>query len=1242
MTRPGIGGRLAVALGVLLQVAACATAGSAGLRPIGASGDAREGLDAWLLRGDQAAAGRALRVAVDGDPRDPWAHLGLAMLARRSLDASAELAHLLEVVRAAPGEAVGLVAVERLAELARIGPEVDRAIEEGLAPLAISGRLQGVVAFRARVARIAAAEVSGNVAAVAQLRQEYGVVTEWTVVGPVSPVPTLDFDADLGPDLPAQAPAVPGGPPNPARRIPTPDGLLAIAGEEASGLHLLASDAHLARGGSYLLMLWTRGSARVQLDGAIVAERRAFAGFPPATQLFELELSEGRHRLVVRFAPDADPGAIAVGLARADGAPSDATWTAPAPGALPAPAVAAAPARPFSPRQLASALEVGGGKVAGRLLAARAILRLDREGAKALLAEAAELAPRAAPVHATLADALSDDPTLDAQVGRARGEAELRRALEQDPGDAETRLALSALLRTSDRAADAESALADLPAAAVERPAALVERAAVSVARGAPERADALAAMAAAAGSCDARLQLYESAQAREVVAQVDALARALVVCRNGRERLIRHLEKRGDWAAALEVAAPLARMRPADLDVGLARAGLLASSGDVAAAQRELDGLAALWPTSARLWKRIGALRELAGERSGARAARERALSIDGADLELRRALALEEGREPLDDLREDGPTAIQAYEGARGPRDTSTALVLDAAAEEFHPGGAVTDRIHQIIHVLDQRGVERYGEMALPPGAQILTLRTRKPDGRTFEPDGGEGKGSISLSGLEPGDYVEVEYLRSSRGALDGHAADPFFFQDVGERLERSTYAVVAPADLGLAVDAHGMEPPPLARDGDRLTLRVLRTDVPGLVAEPGAPRAPETLPWVQVGYGADRTVLHRRMAEAAAPRTRVTLEIATLAKSIREAAGEGADAEALARAAWAVVAARVSGSRGSLVDDASEVLSRGRGSRATLMKALLGALGIEAHIALARPFDADPRPYRFPRHALYRETLLRIRLPGRDLWIDPDQRDAPFGSLPSDALDAEALILPAPGEPLEIARTPAAATVPSGRRSAVRIVLEADGSASVEGTDTYRGSSAGFVRGALEQFDAAARRRIFEQSVAGTFRGGTLEDLELEGMADREAELTIAYRARVPAFARRDGDGLVVEAPILPARLRESFVRMAARKLPLLVTSQDPIVQRIELVTPSTLAAVAAPDLRLEERWGRYERRERIEGGALVREETIALARGRIAPSDYPDFARFVMSIDAAEDAPIRLDARAARGP
>ena len=66
---------------------------------------------------------------------------------------------------------------------------------------------------------------------------------------------------------------------------------------------------------------------------------------------------------------------------------------------------------------------------------------------------------------------------------------------------------------------------------------------------------------------------------------------------------------------------------RPASIDAALMRAGIQVASGELGGALREIEPLLSFWPRSARLWKKVASLKELAGDRAGARAARERAV---------------------------------------------------------------------------------------------------------------------------------------------------------------------------------------------------------------------------------------------------------------------------------------------------------------------------------------------------------------------------------------------------------------------------------------------------------------------------------------------------------------------------------------------------------------------------------------------------------------------------------------
>jgi tetratricopeptide (TPR) repeat protein len=1214
--------------------AVAALAGCAGARRAGRSGS---GLELLLAQSEASGAQARVDQTLARAPRDREARIAAALLARRALDPAVEARHLAALAAAEPNGPLGLVALRRLGELTDESPALARQVDGAVEALQRSLPLAGLAAYRARVARISAAEVLGEHARAAALRRENGAVSTWTLAGPFALRRHVDFERGFPPDegtLPASVPGPLGLPPRPARTLPAPDGSVSLEGEPRDGeVFFLAADVSLAKGGRYLVALGTGMSASLRVDGTELHARRAWTAHLPRLVHLPLELGPGRHQVTVKVSRPGEALSLHVSFARADGAPSDATFTPSAPGPL-------APRRPgpvapvMGPRDLFRALEaeVGGGAAA--LLAGLDAVATDREAAKALLADAVRALPASAAVRVARADVLAVDATLDPQVARARSEAELRQALARDPGHAEARLALAALLLDAQRLDEGEEVLGALGPAAT-RPAALALSARAADLRGLAERAEALVDEALrGGGSCRALDHGRELAARRRALAVEAARTRAFAECRGGRERLAEALRRRGDPAGAVEALGPVVAARPWAVQPALALAGAQVAAGAPAKAVEALEALRAVWPRNARIEKELAEAKELAGDAAGARAARERALVLDGSDLPLRRALALEDGTEVLASLAEDARAAIRAYQAARRTDDTSSTMVLDASAVELHPGGTATERTHQVIHVLDSRGVEQFGEMQVPPGAELLALRTHKPDGRTLEPErAGEGKGSTSLAGLEPGDYVELEYLRGGRGDGSGFAADPFFFQADGTRLFRSSYAVTAPEALGLEVDPHGMPAPPLVKEGGRVLLRAQAVDVPAHVPEPSAPAMTELMPFLHVGVGGGLEALERVLCDAAADRALETEEIRALAAEVRKAAGAGAGPVALVRAASVRVARDVLGQGGAFGDEASVVLSRGRGSRLLVLKALLSALGVPSRIALARPFAADASAWRFPGHGLYSYPLLRVDAGGERLWLDPGLRVAPFASPPSSVTDVEALVLAAPGQAPERVRTPARSRVEERREVVIRIALEADGSAVVEGEDRYHGAAGAAAKGAVERLDASERRQVIESMLARSFRGAELSEAVLLGEDDWEGPLVVRWKGRVPRLARlAPGDrGLVLEGAGLPSRLGARYVQTATRTAPLLVQTPEHVVQRVEIRAPEGLVPVAGGRRAIESPFGAFTRVERIEGRTLVREDRLELSRGRIPPARYSEFASFAAAVDGVEELP-----------
>jgi hypothetical protein len=290
------------------------------------------GFDEWLGRGEPDAAATRFRADATRDPSDPWPLLGEAMLAERSLDDEAEAGALLAIVQGAPRHLLTLVALRRLGEVSLASPPVADRVDSALAGALQGARLPGMAAYRARVVRAAIAEMRGDFPEAARLRAQNGVADGWTLAGPFGAFHALDLDRPFPPEQGAWPPAG-------ARLLPAPDGALSLDGESGPGdVWYVAADATLARGGRYLLAVGTTASVRAFVDGRPVAERRAWAGWPSAVQLVQIDLGAGAHRFLVKLTRGGGRANLALSLARDDGAPADVTWraaTGPGPAVVP-------------------------------------------------------------------------------------------------------------------------------------------------------------------------------------------------------------------------------------------------------------------------------------------------------------------------------------------------------------------------------------------------------------------------------------------------------------------------------------------------------------------------------------------------------------------------------------------------------------------------------------------------------------------------------------------------------------------------------------------------------------------------------------------------------------------------------------------------------------------------------------------------------------------------------------------
>jgi hypothetical protein len=686
---------------------------------------------------------------------------------------------------------------------------------------------------------------------------------------------------------------------------------------------------------------------------------------------------------------------------------------------------------------------------------------------------------------------------------------------------------------------------------------------------------------------------------------------------------------------AAEELWRLWAALRPAQPARLEQLAEVQAARKQVPSAVASVRAAAALAPRSPEPQRRLAGLLELLGETKGAQEARRAALRLAPADLQLRQQLALDEGARLLSWTDRDAVALAKAPAHADVPAGSSAVRLLDYGAVQLFLDGGGVERVHTVARVLDKKGVGKFGEAQIPADALVLHLRTLKADGRVLEPESIPEKEGISLPGLEPGDAVEIDYLRglAPRGPeLPGYALGAFFFRDDETPLAESTYEVLAPAPFDL--DAHNLTLPQgaLVQDGEATRFRYTARNVTPLQQQPHSPGETEIMPWVQLGTGAGQKQAILAMADWALLRARPGSATDELA---RKAAG--AAARETAERIHAAVAQAVRGrSQGTeFGQSAAHVLAQGRGNRLLVEKAVLASAGIPSHLILSRTFGTDPAPYRFPRGELFAYAVLRIDLPGGPLFLDPSYRLAPLGDLPAFLRGQDAWVVPEPGEEPVHVRLPG--TQPGqrdGRAVTLELALDAAGSARGQGRDQHFGFEAASLKDVLERIDKDQRKQAVEAMLGRGLRGVTLDSLSTEHEADLGGSATLQYGLRVD-LARRDGDQLFVPSSLMPSRMVRRWGGAGERTVALLVDSPETATSHTALLLPEGKHLHDPPGpVSLSTPFGEYRWSAREEGGKLVLEESVSVPQQRVAPDKYAAFMAFARGVDQAQSQELRV--------
>ena len=1190
------------------------------------------GFHAFLVENQPDRARSLAEDALRRDPREPYALALQGLLARREGHPEAALDAALRLVHAAPNHPLGTLAAREIQDIAGLAGSLDaRILAE--APVVLAAGARGETAVRLRGA-LAQLQFLNERPELTETRAAAGVAREATLVGPLSALHLLGFGERTEPERTGEIPTSLTGPFGPLspRVLATPGGRLSLEAEGLAGdLYIEAVDVEVSTPATYVVEAISPSTFRLLLDGTLLHERRTYERPGSTFGVRAVHLDPGSHRLMAVLLKEERTGSFYFTVSRADGQPSGLRFSpsrGPAPRWAGVKIVDAAGYYPDAP-SIEAALEKEAGRALATFLATRDSQTRDVDGARRLLGELGPLPPAAA-WNVLSAELALRDRSLPTKVGQGRATRDLEVAVERDPTNVGALLARG-LLAVNDQRVDQAVALA-ARARTVHSPVGtpvLGLESRIALAQGVDAQADTLAreSLQRVPGLCEALLVRYDVARRRDAVAITDGLLDSIATCPGEQLRRVSHWKFRGQLERALTEMRRLRARMPGDISLGVQEADLLVALHRTDEATALLRGLTDLRPRDASLWKRLGDTLALGKHDAEALAARERALSLDGSDLPLRRTMErARTGKELLSEFAIDGRAAVKAFEARGSNVEGSSVLIVDAAATRAFADGSMVDRIHTVERVLDQSAVARVAEVQVPQGAQVLSLRTLKADGTVLEPESLD-KDTVSLPGVGVGDAVEFEYLLAHparRVASPGWTAGAFYFQVGGVADDWATYAVSAPHGSGMTVDAHNMPTPPLRQEGKEDVIRMEVRGVPPLVPEPNSPPSgTEQLPFLVVGAGDTGSKgLLTATGDALSARAQRTFEVEAFA---RAAAGGKSGLDAV-RALHAAVMDRIPGRDAGLGLSAASTLAQDRGSRLWLLKAALEAQGFPARLAMVRTFATDPSPYRFPNEALFPYVCLRVEVPGHEpVWLDTVIRYGPFGQLPEQAANGrEAYLLPEPGRPLVALKTPPQPNA-GGREVKLDLSLSEDGTLSGDVLEVYTGFEAAQLAETLEGVSNEQRDQALQQALSRYFGGAELSDLRLDVKRTVGAPLSLRYHFVAPRFARVDEGRMTLGPLTYPAQVGRRYVTLGARRSPLFIDSSELNVSHVALrLPPGWHIDDPLKGGKLESPFGLFTRDE-AETDVFRVEERYRLDMARIPVAQYETFASFAGQVD-----------------
>jgi tetratricopeptide (TPR) repeat protein len=644
--------------------------------------------------------------------------------------------------------------------------------------------------------------------------------------------------------------------------------------------------------------------------------------------------------------------------------------------------------------------------------------------------------------------------------------------------------------------------------------------------------------------------------------------------------------------------------------------------------------------PESNALWNEIAEMRFAERGREAAIETLQRAIEANGHSETLTTRISTLNNEIPLRELMLDGQKrAMQHLEAGRkkaeGARSSDEAYyVVDYAARQYMPNGSTRTLTHTVVRTMTEGAIDRFGESSIPGNAELLMARTINQDGTVEVPEPQAGKSTLSMPGLDEGDFVELAYVQyggSPSTSKTHREGIEFFFRMSDISSIHSEYVVLGEEDASFI----RQNDPPEAEDFEKAGhegVRFLRKDSPRPRREPYSVVGTEFLPWIQLydeGVTMKPFEVDRRYV---ADRLMSSLDVSReLRKQVREwrsdtEPGTRADIRDLY---YDVTDWLSSSSPMAFGRDAAHTLLSKEGSPYVLLQTAYDIAGVESDVYLVKSRYEHPDEFPVGEFAKYRRALMRVEGPGDDVyWIAPSHRDSMFRAISPSLAGQPAVCMTCD----ELVRK----TVPeSGFRDGVREV-SVDGELSDRGVlsgtaeVTYHGIRAANLRSSLRRTSSETRRRKFMGRVlTGLLPGSSLTDFRVVDADRPDDPLTLELDFERTNFAQSTSDGgWRVQAALFRVPVASAYGKLRTRVRPLLVGRRRHGNYELSVDLPDDMDATLqsqSGEWSADSEYGTFSRSVAIDDGTLAVTSKLELPIQRVSTDAYSDFRKWAIEVE-----------------